>query len=144
MDQDIRPILVVDDDQAVRDVLLMTLLLEGYPVREAANGAEALQVIEDESPSLVVLDMQMPVLDGWGFIQELRERDFDAPVLVMTAGRNACTVAADLNAAGYVGKPFDIDELLVKVEPAPQFRHVIQQGWSRPRRARIAAPPRHG
>ena len=110
-----RPILVVDDDAALRDVLSLTLLLEGYPVREAANGAEALQLIEAEHPSLVVLDMQMPVLDGWGVARELRARHLDPPILVMTGGYNAQRAAREIGADGFVGKPFGVAELLDKV-----------------------------
>jgi CheY-like chemotaxis protein len=107
-----RPILVVDDDAALRDVLSLTLLLEGYPVREAANGAEALRLIEEEHPSLVVLDMQMPVLDGWGLARELKARELDPPILVMTAGHNAQRAAQEIGANGFVGKPFGVADLL--------------------------------
>jgi CheY-like chemotaxis protein len=107
---------VVDDDQAVRDAVLMILLLEGYPVREATNGAEALSIIEGQPPSLVLLDMQMPVLDGWGFVQALKSRHLDPPVVVMTAGRSARTAAEEIGADGYVGKPFEIDDLLDTVQ----------------------------
>src|SRR5437879_11331277 len=112
MDPTGRPVLVVDDDKAVRDVVLMTLLLEGYPVREAADGAEAIQAIGQDPPSLVVLDMQMPGLDGWGVAAELRARHLNPPILVMTAGRNAQQAAQDIRAAGFVGKPFEVAEFL--------------------------------
>ena len=62
-----RPILVVDDDPRLREVLVLALLLAGYPVREAADGSEVLKLIETSHPALVMLDRQMPVLDGWGF-----------------------------------------------------------------------------
>lgn len=111
-----RPVLVVDDDKAVRDVVLMTLLLEGYPVREAADGAEALQRIENEHPSLVVLDMQLPMLDGWGLARTLRARGLDPPILVMTAGASAERAAEEIGAEGFIGKPFELLDLLAKVE----------------------------
>ena len=111
-----RPILVVDDDAAVRDVVLMTLALEGYRVIEAENGADALSLIEEERPSLVVLDMQMPVLDGWGLVHELRARHLDPPIIVMTAGKNAERAAHEIGADGFVGKPFELNDLLMQVE----------------------------
>ena len=116
MDSRGRPILVVDDDKAVRDVVSLTLLLDGYPVREATNGAEALKIIEAEPPSLVVLDMQMPELDGWGLAHELQARHLDPPILVMTAGGNARSAAGAIGAAGFVSKPFALADLLAKVE----------------------------
>lgn len=111
-----RPILVVDDDPAVRDVLALTLLLEGYAVREAADGAEALHLIVKERPSLVVLNMQMLVLDGWGLARELKARQLDPPILVMTAGRNAQDAAREIGADGFVGEPFEVNDLLSKIQ----------------------------
>ena len=110
------PILVVDDDSAVRDVLLAILLLEGYSVREAVDGAEALEMIEAEHPSLVVLDMQMPRLDGWGVARELNVKGLHPPILVMTAGVNAERAAREIGAAGYLGKPFELMDVINKVE----------------------------
>src|SRR2546428_299115 len=68
-----RPILVVDDDPAILATVSDALLLEGLPVRTATNGAEALVLIETEDrPSLVLLDLRMPVLAGWGFMRAVR------------------------------------------------------------------------
>ena len=110
------PILVVDDDSAVRDVIVASLLSEGYATREAVDGAQAVKVIEEGHTSLVILDMQMPVLDGWGVASELKARDLHPPILVVTAGLNAERVSRDVGAAGFLGKPFEITELLAKVE----------------------------
>jgi CheY-like chemotaxis protein len=63
-----RPILVVDDDQGVRDAMNVLLTMAGYEVHLAENGQAALDCIERRRPSLVLLDMRMPVLDGWGFV----------------------------------------------------------------------------
>src|SRR5262249_32497463 len=67
-------ILVVDDDRAIRDMLRQALELEGHTVETAGDGAQALTAIERAPPALVLLDMRMPVLDGWGVVQELRAR----------------------------------------------------------------------
>ncbi len=110
------PILVVDDDPSILATVSEILEFEGYPVRTATNGAEALQLIEQEPPSLVLLDMRMPVLDGWGFARRLGERGVRLPIVVMTAAQDARRWAEEIGAAGYVPKPFELPELLDTVE----------------------------
>ena len=110
------PILVVDDDPSILATVSEILEFEGYPVRTATNGAEALQVIEQEPPSLVLLDMRMPVLDGWGLARRLGERGVRLPIVVMTAAQDARRWAEEIGAAGYVPKPFELPELLDTVE----------------------------
>jgi CheY-like chemotaxis protein len=109
-------ILVVDDDPAILSTVAEILELEGYPVATAENGAAALEAIEAEPPALVLLDMRMPVLDGWGFARALRERDLKVPILVMTAAQSAQDWAAEIGADGYLAKPFELPELLDAVE----------------------------
>jgi two-component system chemotaxis response regulator CheY len=112
-----KPILLVEDDDAIREVVAMLLIAEGYPVQTAPDGAEALRVMERTSPSLVVLDMNMPILDGWGFAAQAKARGFDAPILVVTATRdNAERAATEIGAAGYLAKPFKLLELLEAIE----------------------------
>lgn len=111
-----KPILVVDDDPSIRTTVYEILDLEGYAVETAANGAEALQALERVQPSLVLLDMRMPVLDGWGFAQALQDRGIHLPILVMTAAQNARNWAAEIGADGYVAKPFELLDLLAAVE----------------------------
>lgn len=82
-------VLVVDDDPSILELVREILELEGYDVRTARNGLEALQAVEADWPTLVLLDMRMPVLDGWGFARALRERRLHVKVLVMTAAENA-------------------------------------------------------
>jgi two-component system, chemotaxis family, chemotaxis protein CheY len=110
-----RPILVVDDDPTILATVSETLDLEGYPVLTAANGAEALEAFERESPALVLLDMRMPVLDGWGFVRLARERGLDPRVIVMTAAADARRWASEIGAQGVLAKPFDLEDLLVAV-----------------------------
>lgn len=105
-------ILVVDDDEAILDVVADVLRFEGYPVETAIDGVVALEVVERDTPALVLLDMRMPRLDGWGFARTLRERGIELPILVMTAARDAAGWAEEIGAQGYLAKPFDIDELL--------------------------------
>jgi two-component system, chemotaxis family, chemotaxis protein CheY len=110
------PILVVDDDEGILDVVLMTLDFEGYSTRSARDGAEALAIIEQERPGLVLLDMRMPVLDGWGFARALKERGIHIPIVVMTAAQDARRWAEEIGADAYVEKPFDLRKLVQTVE----------------------------
>ena len=109
-------ILVVDDEPALLAMVAEALEFEGYPVRTAANGAEALEAVERARPALVLLDMRMPVLDGWGFAREAARRGLQLPILVMTAAQDARRWAEEIGAAGYLAKPFELLDLLEAVE----------------------------
>ncbi len=109
-------VLVVDDEDNIRTVVCELLGEEGYPVTAAANGAEALARVATEHPCVVLLDMRMPVLDGWGFMRALQAQGHAPAVLVLTAAQNARQWAEEVQATGYVAKPFDVDELLAAVE----------------------------
>lgn len=109
------PILVVDDDPSILQTIAMILEMEDYRVETARNGAEALAVVERSRPALVLLDMRMPVLDGWGFARALSERGVQLPILVMTAAQDTRTWAEEIGAAGYLAKPFDLTDLLDSV-----------------------------
>ncbi|MGH9332580.1 MAG: response regulator, partial [Vicinamibacteria bacterium] len=82
-----RPVLVVEDDVSVREIIRRALSQEGLKVLEAANGLEALDRLKESPPSLILLDLMMPELDGFGFIEELRQREEwrKIPVVVLTA-----------------------------------------------------------
>lgn len=105
-------VLVVDDDASILQTVAQALELEGYEVATARNGKEALERVEAERPKLVVLDMRMPVMDGWQFARALRDRGIQTHLLVMTAARNAESWAAEVGADAYLAKPFDLLELL--------------------------------
>jgi two-component system chemotaxis response regulator CheY len=109
-------ILVVDDDEEVRGVVGEILTSEGYLVLPATNGAEALSLLERARVSLALLDMRMPVLDGWGFAKVLRTRSSRPPILIMSAAPNGQQWADDIGAAGCVAKPFDLLDLLSQVQ----------------------------
>jgi CheY-like chemotaxis protein len=110
------PILVVDDEPTIREMVAEVLESEGYPVVTAANGSQALDVVAEHPPSLIILDLWMPVLDGPGFARELDARGFDVPIVVMTASYLAKPIASDIGARGVLRKPFDLSELLHAVE----------------------------
>ncbi len=111
-------VLVVDDEADIRATVSAMLEIEGYDVDEAANGADALQAVEQRPPDLILLDMRMPVLDGWGFASELRRRGHRTPIVVMTAARDAARWAREIAAAAFVAKPFGMDDLIAAVEEA--------------------------
>ena len=111
-----RPILVVDDDPTILATVSEVLDMEGFAVMTATNGAEALVAVDQTVPSLVLLDMRMPVLDGWGFMRAVRERGLSLTVVVMTAAADARRWGREIGAEGVLAKPFDIDELLRAVQ----------------------------
>jgi CheY-like chemotaxis protein len=116
------PIVVADDDPSILAMVSDALNFEGYPVATATHGREALEAIariraaDPDCPPLLLLDMRMPEIDGWGVAAALRERAIDLPIVVMTAARDARAWAAEIAAAGVVAKPFDLDDLLAEVE----------------------------
>jgi DNA-binding response OmpR family regulator len=109
-------VLVVDDDQTILISVAELLELEGYAVATAGNGAEALELTRDLRPRLVLLDMRMPILDGWAYARAVRDRDFAPRIVVMTAAQDARRWADEIGADGYIPKPFEADELIEAVE----------------------------
>ena len=105
-------ILIVDDDPGIVGFLELALGDEGYGVRSASNGQEALDRIADRRPDLILLDMNMPVMNGWEFCEQLRQRRINSiPVVVMTAARDALVRSQEVGAQGCLGKPFNLDQL---------------------------------
>jgi CheY-like chemotaxis protein len=104
-------ILVVDDDPYFRDLYRTALRFEGFEVSTASDGLAALRSIEQERPSLVVLDVNMPCLDGWGVLRELAENEATRaiPVIVVTASD---VEHATARAAAILAKPVAPEELL--------------------------------
>lgn len=121
-------VLVVDDDPALRAMLEMVLELEGMEVRVAANGHEALEQLALERPDVLVLDVMMPGLDGWGVAERVRQdpRLADLPIIFCTAktGADATWRGWQLGAASYVAKPFDNDALLAQILSAANGEEV--------------------
>jgi CheY-like chemotaxis protein len=111
-------VLVVDDEPDIRATVAEMLEIEGYSVEEAANGADALLAVERRRPDLILLDMRMPVLDGWGFAAEMSRRDMTIPIVVMTAARDAARWASEIAASASLSKPFGFDDLITAVERA--------------------------
>jgi len=110
-------LVVVDDEEAVRDSLSRTLRFEGYTVSLARDGAEGLEVIRAEKPDGVVLDVMMPVLDGLDSCRVLRAEGNFVPILMLTARTGVTDRVAGLDAGAddYLVKPFALQELLARV-----------------------------
>jgi CheY-like chemotaxis protein len=105
-------VLVVDDDPGIRGFIEMMLRAEGYMVSTAANGQQGLDRALAHRPDVVLLDLAMPVMDGWQLFDRLQELDPTIPVICMTAGGSTRTEAEARGAAGYLAKPFEVDDLL--------------------------------
>lgn len=112
-----RPILVVEDDFDVRDALTDALEDAGYPVLAARHGREALDLLEGEPPRLILLDLMMPVMDGYDFRRRQLEepRYAEIPVVVLSADQAVARRSQEMGANGWLAKPVDFDRLLAEV-----------------------------
>jgi DNA-binding response OmpR family regulator len=110
-------VLVVEDDPDLVDLLGVILRDAGYRVFTATDGFEALARVEAEMPSLILLDMRMPRMNGWEFAGEFRTRwDRSCPIVVVTAAENARLRAEEIGADGWLEKPFDLDDVVRVVQ----------------------------
>ena len=117
-----RMVLVVDDDYDLREMMRDVLVDEGYAVETASNGQEALDCLRDgNSPEIVVLDLMMPVMDGWHFLDEIkRDPNFaDIPVVVMSASQEGLR---GLGAKEFLSKPLNYHNLVATVERSLKSR----------------------
>jgi DNA-binding response OmpR family regulator len=120
-------ILIVDDDHDFREALSEVLSEAGYPVQQAENGEVALSRVADEAPGIVLLDLKMPVLDGWGVMERMRgeARSSAIPILILSAYGFEWESEL-LGAQGYIPKSVGMDEILERVRKAagpPPLRH---------------------
>lgn len=114
-------VLLVEDEDDARDLLAQILEDADYKVLRAANGLEALNVLESVKGecNIILLDLMMPVMNGWDFRRKQKQNPMmeRIPVLLMSAGaRIASAASGDLDAAGFVSKPVEIPDLLDKVK----------------------------
>lgn len=110
-------VLVIDDEADIRQALRVILTRAGYTVIEAANGREGLRLFHVNRPSLTVLDVAMPEMDGWEVLERLRDLD-DSPVMMLTARGLEADKVRGLKAGAddYLTKPFGNQELLARIE----------------------------
>jgi excisionase family DNA binding protein len=111
-----RLILIVDDDDRLREFVRVNLEMEGYAVREASDADEGLKALEEESPDLILLDVMMPQVDGWEMLRMVQERHgVGAIPVIMFSGKvdeESLKTAAARGAQGFVGKPFNPQQLI--------------------------------
>jgi len=109
-------VLIVEDDPAVTEFMVPVLEGEGFSVRVAHSGGDALRQIEEARPDLILLDVVLPDMDGSTLLARLRERPGpEIPVILSTARREEADRAPELAAAGVLRKPFSLDELVAAV-----------------------------
>ncbi len=110
-------ILVAEDETSLNDLLQDALRMNGYETISAKHGLEALRLIREQKPDLVILDINMPQLDGFGVIEKLRNENNNVPVIVLTARdqRDDKSIGFGLGADDFVTKPFGLEELLMRV-----------------------------
>lgn len=107
-----RPVLVVDDDAATRAAERAVLSDNGFRVIEACDGAEAMWAVQHDPPAVVVLDVQMPGVDGPAFARELRQQLRRVPLVILTGSVDPRREADRCNAEAYLAKPFDAQQLV--------------------------------
>jgi CheY-like chemotaxis protein len=108
-------VLVVEDEDTIGQVLTETLADEGFEVRRAQNGCEALEVLGSWLPQLILLDLMMPVMDGWTFRAAQRRLDGGAavvPVIILSAAREASVRSDELDAVEALSKPFELNQVV--------------------------------
>jgi excisionase family DNA binding protein len=109
-------VLVVDDDDRLREFVRVNLEMDGYAVREAANAEEGLAALEEESPDLILLDVMMPGMDGWDMLRRVQERHGVGTIpVIMFSGKvdeQTAERATEQGAQAFLGKPFDPQQLI--------------------------------
>ncbi len=115
-----KKILVVDDEQNIRLLLKTIFELEGYDVLLAANGKEALEVLEKEKPALLITDIMMPEMDGWELMKKVRQKvNSSIPIIALTVRSDPMSEKLSREKYGvktYIIKPFDKKQLIAEVK----------------------------
>lgn len=108
-----KDVLVVDDEPYLCDLIADVLESEGHTSRKAAHGIEALERIRERKPQLILLDLMMPVMDGWELVEVLKSNEewADIPVVIITAHYQVARAQKEIGASAVITKPFDIDQI---------------------------------
>jgi two-component system OmpR family response regulator len=122
-------VLVVDDEPNIAELLMMALRYEGWDVRTAGTGREAVAAAREHAPDVVVLDWMLPDLDGLEVLRRVRQHDDRVPVLFLTARDAVEDRVAGLTAGGddYVTKPFSLEEVVARVRALVRRTGVLEQ-----------------
>src|SRR5687767_15070364 len=122
-------VLVIDDEEIMRDILETLLAREGYSVRLASNGAEGLDLARSLPFDAVIVDVMMPGMDGLQVLDELHKQDDELPVVMITAfaSMENAIAAMKKGAFDYITKPFKNDEVLVVVRNAVERRRLVAE-----------------
>ena len=111
-------ILIVDDEPNIRDLLTTSLRFAGFAVRAVGNGAQAISAVLEEEPDLIILDVMLPDMNGFGVTKRLRASGYTAPILFLTAKDDTEDKITGLTVGGddYVTKPFSLDEIVARIK----------------------------
>ena len=111
-----RNILVVEDDRNISDLIHMYLVKEGFEVRIAADGGKAVEEFQKKTPDLILLDIMLPVMDGWAVCAKIRETS-KVPIIMLTAKSevNDRITGLEMGADDYLVKPFEMKELMARI-----------------------------
>ncbi len=118
-----KKILIIEDEANIRELMRLYLEREGYAVVEAENGVEGVKLFKTEKPDMILLDLMMPVMDGWTVCKEIRETS-DVPIIMITAkGETADRVSGlEMGADDYIVKPLEMPEVIARVRAV--FRRI--------------------
>lgn len=117
MQEQTKTVLVIEDEPDLRELMADILEGSGYRAITAGNGRGGLDAVAEAMPNVILLDMRMPVMNGWEFARLFRARyDHLTPIVVITAAADAQSRAEDIEAEGWVGKPFAIPVLLSEIQ----------------------------
>jgi CheY-like chemotaxis protein len=111
-------VLVADDDPSILKLMEMVFTAEGLSVRTASNGQQALDIIAGEPPCAIVLDLRMPLVDGYGVVGRLRSNESTCriPIIAISAERSTSTIDRSLQVDAFIAKPFELDQLVSVVK----------------------------
>ena len=117
INKDVKTVLIVDDEQAIRDVLKFNLLKEGYKILEASDGQQGLEMALSEKPDLIMLDIMLPKMDGLTVCKRVKN-SCNIPIIILTAKDTEVDkiVGLELGADDYITKPFSVRELVARVK----------------------------
>jgi CheY-like chemotaxis protein len=110
-------VLVIDDDDAVCEVLREALGDAGFAVATVPHGAAALELVKHHQPAVILLDLRMPIMDGWSFVDQYRRQARPpASVILLSALKDIEESARQIGAAGFIRKPFELEEVFAQIE----------------------------